>query len=126
MSWLFTSGVQSIGASVSASVLPVCIQGSFPLELTGLISLLSRDSQKSSLASILWHSAFFTVRLSHPSVTTAESVALTVQNFVGKVMSLSFNTLSWFVPLIKVVPFNKSLFKTIVSRTHNIVMHNSM
>ena len=88
----------------------MCIQGSFPLELTGLISLLSRDSQKSSLASILWHSAFFTVRLSHPSVTTAESVALTVQNFVGKVMSLRFNTLSWFVPLIKVVPYSIEVF----------------
>ena len=39
MSWLFTSGGQSIGASTSASVLPVNIQGWFPLGLTGLISL---------------------------------------------------------------------------------------
>ena len=50
MSWLFTSGGQSIGASASASVLPVCIQGSFPLGLTDLVSLLSRDSQESSVA----------------------------------------------------------------------------
>ena len=42
MSRLFTSGSQSIGASDSASVLPMNIQGLFPLELTGLISLLSR------------------------------------------------------------------------------------
>ena len=42
MSWLFTSGVQIIGASASASVLPVNIQGWFPLGLTGLISLLSK------------------------------------------------------------------------------------
>ena len=42
MSWLFTSGGQSIGASASASVLPMNIQGWFPLELTGLISLQSK------------------------------------------------------------------------------------
>ena len=42
------SGVQSIGASASASVLPMNIQGGFPLGLTGWISLQSRDSQESS------------------------------------------------------------------------------
>ena len=42
MSWLFASGGQSIGASASASVLPMNIQGLFPLGLTGLISLLSK------------------------------------------------------------------------------------
>ena len=42
MSQLFTSGGQSIGASPSASVLPLNIQGQFPLGLTGLISLLSK------------------------------------------------------------------------------------
>ena len=42
MSWLFISGGQSIGASASASVLPVTIQGWFPLGLTGLISLQSK------------------------------------------------------------------------------------
>ena len=46
-SQLFASGGQSVGVSVSASVLPVNIQGRFPLGLTGLISLLSKDSQKS-------------------------------------------------------------------------------
>ena len=48
MSWLFTSGSQSIGASASASVLPVIIHGWFPLELTGLISFCPKDSQESS------------------------------------------------------------------------------
>ena len=43
----FASGGQSIGASASASVLPINIQGRFPLGLTGLISLLTRDSQES-------------------------------------------------------------------------------
>ena len=42
ISWPFTAGGQSIGASVSASVLPVNIQGGFPLELTGLLSLKSK------------------------------------------------------------------------------------
>ena len=42
-SWLFTSGGQSIGVSASASVLPMNIQGWFPLGLTGLISLLSKE-----------------------------------------------------------------------------------
>ena len=42
MSQLFASGGQCIGASASASVLPVNIQGSFPLELSGLMSLLSK------------------------------------------------------------------------------------
>ena len=48
MSCLFASGGQSIGASVSASVLPMNIQGSFPLELTGLISLLSNGHARVS------------------------------------------------------------------------------
>ena len=50
MSQLFTSGGWSIGVSASASVLPVNIQGWFPLGLTGLISLQLRDSQESSPA----------------------------------------------------------------------------
>ena len=46
-SWLFPSGGQSIRTSAAASVLPMNIQGWFPLGLTGLISLLSKDSQES-------------------------------------------------------------------------------
>ena len=48
MSRLFASGGQSTGTSASASVLPMSIQGWFPLGLAGLISLLSKDSQESS------------------------------------------------------------------------------
>ena len=67
----FTSGSQSIGAPASASVLPMNIQGWFPLRLTGLISLqpkgLSRLLQHHNLkASILQNSAFFMVQLSYP------------------------------------------------------------
>ena len=67
VSWLFTSGGQSIGASASASVLPVNIQGWFPFGMTGLISLMSKGLQHRSLkASILWCSVFFLAQLSHP------------------------------------------------------------
>ena len=51
----------------------------------------------SSKASILWRSAFFTVQLSHPYMTTGKTTALTRQTFVDKVMSLLFNTLSRLV-----------------------------
>ena len=53
-----------------------------------LKSLLQHHSSK---ASILQHSAFFTVQLSHPYMTTGKTIALTRQTFVGKVMSLLFN-----------------------------------
>ena len=56
-----------------------------------LKSLLQHHSLK---ASILWHSAFFMVQLSHPYITTGKIIALTIPTFVGKVMSLIFNTLS--------------------------------
>ena len=97
--WLLASGGQSIGASTSASVLPMNIQGWFLLGLTGLISLLSKglsrlfSSTTISKASILWCSAFFMVQLSHPYMTTGKTIALTIWAFVSKVMSLLFNTL---------------------------------
>ena len=102
MNWLFISGGQSIGVSTSASVLPMNIQGWFPLGLTGLISLQSKGlssllQHHCSKASILRHSAFFMVQLSHPYMTTGKTIALTRWTFVGKVTSLLFNTLSRFV-----------------------------
>ena len=51
----------------------------------------------SSKASILQHSAFFIVQLSHPDITTGKTIALTIQNFISKVMSLLFNILSRLV-----------------------------
>ena len=59
-----------------------------------LKSLLQHHSSK---ASILWHSAFFILQLSHPYMTTGKTIALTRRTFVGKVMSLLFNTLSRLV-----------------------------
>ena len=80
-------------------------------ELPGLISfrmdwldllavqgtLKSLPQHHSSKASVLWCSAFFTVQLSHPYMTTGKALALTRWTFVGKVMSLLFNMLSRLV-----------------------------
>ena len=59
-----------------------------------LKSLLQHHSSK---ASILWRSAFFTVQLSHPYVTTGKTIALIRWTFIGKVMSLLFHMLSRLV-----------------------------
>ena len=83
MSRLFPSGNQSIGASASAPVFSMNIQGWFPLGLTSLISVQFKGLPRSLLqhhnskASILLHSAFFMVQLSHPYMTTEKTIALT-------------------------------------------------
>ena len=69
-----------------------------------LKNLLQRHSSK---ASILWHSTFFTVQLSHPYKTTGKTIALTRWTFVGKVMSLLLNTPSRLV--ITFLPRSKHL-----------------
>src|SRR5574340_1262632 len=69
-----------------------------------LESLLQHHGSK---ASILRCSAFFTVQLSHPYVTTGKTIALTRQTFVGKVISLLFNILSRLV--ITFLPRSKRL-----------------
>ena len=114
VSWLFASSGQSIRAS--ASVLPVNIQGWLPLGLTDLMSLLSKglsrvfSSTKSLKASVLQHSAFFTVQLSNLYMTTGKTIAFTVWTFLGKVMSLLLNTLSLSYPyvLLKMLRMNAS------------------
>ena len=110
MSQLFTSGGLSIRAS--ASVLPVNIQGWFPLGLTDLISLLYRGfsgvfSSTTIQKHLLWHSAFFMFQLSHPYMTTGKTIALTRWTFVSQVMCLLFNMLSMFV--IAFLPRSKRL-----------------
>ena len=80
--------------------------------MTGLISLQSRTLKSllqhhSSKASILQRSAFFIVQLSCPYMTTGKTIVLTIWTFVGKVMSLLFNTLSRFV--IAFLPRTKCL-----------------
>ena len=96
MSQCFSSGGQSTGVSVSASVLPKNIQDWFPLLIKPWTArfdlfavqgtLKSLFPHHSSKASILWHSAFFMVQLSHPHMTTGETIPLTRWTFVSKVM----------------------------------------
>ena len=75
------------------------------LEVQGTLkSLLQHHSSK---ASVLWHSAFFIVQLSHPYMTTGKTTALTRRTFVGKVMSLLLNMLSRLV--ITFLPRSKHL-----------------
>ena len=101
MSRLFASGGQSVGAS--ASVLPMSIQGWFPLGWTGWISLQSKGlSRFSSSTSVQKHQLFS----AQPSLwssshilymTAGKTIALTTWTFVSKMMSLLFKTLSRFV-----------------------------
>ena len=70
-------------------------------------TLKSLRQHHSSKASILWHPAFFIVRLSHPYMTTGKTIALTRRTFVDKVMSLLFNMLSRLV--IAFLPRSKRL-----------------
>ena len=89
MSHFFTSGSQSIGVSASTSVLSMNIQYWFPLGLSGLISLQSKGlsslfQHHSSKASILQHSPFFIVQLSHPYMTTGKTKALTNGHLLAK------------------------------------------
>ena len=86
--------VKNIGASASASVLPMNIQGCFPVGLTALFSLplkgLNLLQHHRSKASILWPSLWSN---SHIYMTTEKTIILTIWNLVGKMMSL-LNTLS--------------------------------
>ena len=82
MGQLFPSGGQNFGVSTSTSVLPVNTQDWSPLGWTGWISLQSKGhcsllQHHSSKTSILQHSAFFIVQLSHPYMTTGKTIALT-------------------------------------------------
>ena len=112
MSQLFPRGGQSIGVSALASFLPKKSQAWSPSEWTGWISLQSKRLKSllqhhSSKTSILRCSAFFTVQLSHPYMTTGKTIALTRRTFVDKVISLLLNILSRLV--ITFLPRSKRL-----------------
>ena len=70
-------------------------------------TLRSLFQHHSSKASVLWCSAFFIVQLSHPYMITGKTIALTSWTFVGKLISLLFNMLSWLV--ITFLPRSKHL-----------------
>ena len=86
MSQFFAPGSQSIGVLASASVLPMNILHWYPLGWTVL-------QYHSSKASIIWHSAFFIVQLSHTYKTTGKTIVLTRWTIFGKVMPMLFNML---------------------------------
>ena len=114
MNQLFTSGGQSIRASASASILPMNIQGWYSLGLTGLISLLSKGllwsspgpqfQSINSLALSLLYGPTLTPLLDYCKKVHSFDY---IQTFVGKVMSVLFNTLSGFV--IAFLPRSKHL-----------------
>ena len=88
-SQLFASGGQSIGASASAPVLLMNIPGWFPLGLTDFISFSPRNSwdllrHYNSKASVIWHSSFFMLQLSHPYITTGKIITMTRWNLTVK------------------------------------------
>ena len=83
---------------------PLGWTGWLSLQSKGLSSLLQHHSSK---ATILWHSAFFIVQLSHPYMTTGKTIALTKWTFFGKVMSLLFNMFSRLV--VTILPKSKHL-----------------
>ena len=103
MSQLFTWGGQSIWSFSFSINLSNEHPGliSFRMDWLDLLAvqgtLKSLLQHHSSKVSILWHSAFFIVQLSHPYMTTGKTIALTRKIFVGKVMSLLFNILSRLV-----------------------------
>ena len=78
-------------------------------------TLKNLPQHHSSKASILHHSAFFMVQLSHPYMTTGKTIALTSWTFAGKVISLLFNMLSRFV--IALLPRSKHL---LISWLHSL------
>ena len=89
VSQFFSSSGRSIGASTSASVLPMNIQDWFPLGLLACLlavqgTLKSLLQHHSSKASILWCSAFFMFQLSPPYITIGKAIALTIWTFVDK------------------------------------------
>ena len=93
VSWFFTSGGQSTGASPSASVLPMNMQGWIPLRLTGLISLQSKRLSESSPAPQFESINFLALSLLYGPTLTTKTTALTIHIFGDKVMSLLFNML---------------------------------
>ena len=103
MSQMFASDNQKTTVSASTSVLPMSIQGWFPLKLTGLISLLSKRLSGIFSCTTVWkHQLFGTLPslwfISHNHMWLLwKIIALTIQTFVGRLMSLLVNTLSRFV-----------------------------
>ena len=114
ISWLFTLGDQNIGASDSASVSSVNIQGRFPLGLTGLVSLLSKGLSRAFSSTTIWKNQFFSTQPSlwsnfhiHTWLWKNHSFDYMDLYWQSDVSSLLFNTLSSII--IAFIPRSKQL-----------------
>ena len=88
------------------------------LDLLAVLGTLKSLQHHSSKTSILRHSAFFTIQLSHPYMTTGKTISLSRWTFVGKVMSLLFNMLSKLV--ITFLPRSKRLLISWMQEKDNL------
>ena len=125
MSQLFASGGQSTGVSASASVLPMNTQDWFPLEWTGWISLQSKGLSSVFSNTTVEKHQFFSAQPSlwsnsHLYMTTGKPIALTMQTFVSKVMSLLFNILSRLV--IAFLPRSKCLLISWLQSPSSVIL----
>ena len=106
MSWLFAWGGQSIGASASASVLPMNIQNWFPLVLIGLISLLSKRLSKVFSITTVWKHQFFSTQpsliaqlIKNPPAKQETTVwSLSWEDPVEKAKATHSSILAWRIP----------------------------
>ena len=118
----------SIGVSVSASVLPMNIQGWFSLELTGLFFLFSKGLSRVFSRTIVQKHPFFGTQFLYGStltsilmeVTNGKTVALTIQTFDGKVISLLLNSQSRFV--ITFLPRSKCLLISWLQSLSSVIL----
>ena len=121
MSWLFASGGQSVGASASVLAMNSGLTSFridwYELAIQGILNSLLQYNLKTS---VLQHSAFFMIQLSCLYLTTGKTIALTIRNFVGKVMSLLFNTLSRFV--IVFLPRSKSILISWLQSSSTVIL----
>ena len=104
---------------------------SFRMDWFYLLAVKSLLQHQSSKTSILWHSAFFTVQISHPYMTTGKIIALNTWTFLGKVMFLLFNMLSRLV--ITFLPRSKCLLiwwlqsqSAVILEPPKLVCHSSL
>ena len=118
----------SIGVSVSASVLPMNIQGWFSLELTGLFFLFSKGLSRVFSRTIVQKHPFFGTQFLYGStltsilidVTNGKTIALTIQTFAGKVVSLLLNSQSRFV--ITFLPRSKCLLISWLQSLSSVIL----
>ena len=110
--WVFMCSIPWTARRSNQSILKeISPEYSFRMDRLDLLAvqgtLKSLRQHHSSKASILRRSAFFILQLSHPYMTTGKTIALTSWTFVGKLISLFFNMLSWLV--ITFLPKSKHL-----------------